>query len=54
VKLSITPFAISIALCILLGGTFIQRYQSYFLPVIMLLSVSAAYGMFKLGMLDKK
>ena len=54
VKLSMTPFAVSISLCIVLGGAFIQRYQSYFLPVIMLLSMGAAYGMFKAGMLDKK
>ncbi|MDR1579354.1 MAG: hypothetical protein LBS35_03275 [Synergistaceae bacterium] len=54
VKLSVTPFAISILLCIFLGGAFVQRYQSYFLPGVMLLSVLAAYGMFKSGMLDKK
>jgi hypothetical protein len=53
VKLSVTPFVISIALCIALGGAFVQRYQSYFLPVVMLLSVGAAYVMFKLGMVGR-
>ena len=54
VKISITPFAVAIGLCLCLGGAFVQRYQSYFLPVIMSLSVAAAYYMFKNGMLEKK
>jgi hypothetical protein len=53
VKLSVAPFAVSIALCVALGGGFVQRYQSYFLPVVMLLSVLAAYKMYKSGMLAK-
>jgi hypothetical protein len=53
-KVSITPFAISIALCLSLGGAFVQRYQSYFLPLIMLASVGAAYHMYKRGMLALK
>jgi hypothetical protein len=53
-KLSVTPFAVSIALCLFLGGTFVQRYQSYFLPVVMLLSVLASYGMFKSGLLGDR
>ena len=47
VKLALTPFAVSIALCLALGGAFVQRYQSYFLPVVMGLSVLAAYAMYK-------
>ncbi|MDR1917340.1 MAG: hypothetical protein LBQ58_12320 [Synergistaceae bacterium] len=54
VKLSIAPFTVSIALCVFLGGAFVQRYQSYFLPLIMSLSVLASYCMFKSGMMDKK
>jgi hypothetical protein len=49
VKLSVTPFAISIALCVALGGPFVQRYQSYFLPVVMIASVLAGYAMYKSG-----
>ncbi|MDR1483066.1 MAG: hypothetical protein LBI74_10620 [Synergistaceae bacterium] len=52
IKLSVTPFAVSIVLCVTLGGGFVQRYQSYFLPVVMLMSVLAAYMMYKSGMLD--
>ena len=47
VKLALTPFAVSITLCLALGGAFVQRYQSYFLPVVMALSVLAAYMMYK-------
>jgi hypothetical protein len=54
VKLSVTPFAVSISLCVFLGGPFVQRYQSYCLPVIMLLSATVSYYMFKSGMLGKK
>lgn len=54
VKISVTPFAISILLCIFLGGAFVQRYQSYFLPLIMICSVAAAYVMYKKGMLAPK
>ncbi|MDR1379666.1 MAG: hypothetical protein LBJ36_11550 [Synergistaceae bacterium] len=54
VKLSVTPFAISIALCVFLGSAVVQRNQSYLLPCVMSLSVLAAYGMFKAGMLNKK
>ena len=54
VKLSVTPFAISIALCLAFGWATVQRYQSYFLPVVMLISVFAAYAMYKAGILDKK
>ena len=54
VKISIAPFAIAIGLCLALGGAFVQRYQSYFLPVIMSLSVAVAYYMYKNGMLEKK
>jgi hypothetical protein len=54
VKLSVAPFAASIALCLSLGGAFVQRYQSYFLPLVMLLSVLAAYCMYKRGMLGMK
>jgi hypothetical protein len=45
VRLSITPFAVAIVLCLVYGGAFVQRYQSYLLPVIMLLSAGAAYAM---------
>ena len=54
VKVSVTPFALSIALCLALGGGFVQRYQSYFLPLIMLASVGAAYYMYRGRMLDLK
>ena len=54
VKLAVTPFAVSIALCLYLGGGYVQRYQSYILPVVMILSVLAAYVMYKAGLLDKK
>jgi hypothetical protein len=50
VKLSVAPFAISVALCLLLGGAFVQRYQSYFLPVVMIASVLAAYAMYRADM----
>jgi hypothetical protein len=50
VKLSVAPFAISAALCLLLGGAFVQRYQSYFLPLVMIASVLAAYAMYKSDM----
>jgi hypothetical protein len=50
-KIAATPFVIAIALSLYLGGQFVQRYQSYFLPVIMSLSVLAAYVMYKKGMI---
>ncbi|MDR1514604.1 MAG: hypothetical protein LBS45_02835 [Synergistaceae bacterium] len=53
-KVSVVPFALSIALCLALGGKFVQRYGSYFLPLIMLASVFAAYCMYKRGMLAMK
>jgi hypothetical protein len=54
VKVSVVPFALSIALCFALGGGYVQRYQSYFLPLIMAASVFAAYCMYKRGMLALK
>ncbi|MDR1019385.1 MAG: hypothetical protein LBL73_01395 [Synergistaceae bacterium] len=54
VKVSVVPFALSIALCFALGGGYVQRYQSYFLPLIMVASVFAAYCMYKRGMLALK
>lgn len=54
VKISVTPFVLTIGLCLVLGGAFVQRYQSYFLPFVMIISVLAAYWMYKRGMLGKK
>lgn len=53
-KIAAVPLIISLALSIIMGVAFVQRYQSYFLPVIMLISVLASYVMHKKGMLDKK
>jgi len=53
-KVSITPVAISIIISIILGPAVVQRKQSYLLPVIMMLSVLAAYFMHKNKMLEKK
>jgi hypothetical protein len=47
VKISVAPFLISIVLCLVMGGAFVQKYQSYFLPVVMIFSVLAAYIMYK-------
>jgi hypothetical protein len=47
VKISVAPFLISIVLCLVMGGAFVQKYQSYFLPVIMIFSVLAAYIIYK-------
>ncbi|MDR0617122.1 MAG: hypothetical protein LBG29_09975 [Synergistaceae bacterium] len=54
VKISVMPFALSIALCLVFGGAFVQRYQSYFLPLIMFASVLASYCMYKRGMFGMK
>jgi hypothetical protein len=54
VKVSVAPFALSIALCLVLGGGFVQRYQSYFLPFVMIASVFAAFWMYRRGMLAMK
>jgi hypothetical protein len=51
VKLSFVPFIAAAALCLVFGGAYVQRYQSYFLPLIMILSVFAAYAMYKKGAL---
>ena len=53
-KIAATPIVISLILCIVVGSKVVQRYQSYFLPVLMTLSVLAAYLMYKKGMLEKK
>lgn len=53
-KIAVVPLIISLALSIIMGVAFVQRYQSYFLPVIMIISVLASYVMHKKGMLDKK
>jgi len=53
-KLALTPFTVSIILCLILGAAFVQRYQSYFLPLIMVISVAAAYILYKKGMLSQK
>jgi hypothetical protein len=50
-RISVTPFLVAVALCFAFGGAFVQRYQSYFLPVVMALSVLAAYMMYKKGMI---
>jgi hypothetical protein len=50
-KIAATPFVIAVALCFAIGGDTVQRYQSYFLPVIMLMSVMVAYCMYKQGMI---
>lgn len=48
-KIAATPLIVSIALAIIIGPTVVQRYQSYILPCVMLLSVLAAYIMYKKG-----
>lgn len=53
-KISITPLVLALALCFVLGPTKVQRYQSYWLPVIMLSSVAASYVMYKKGIIGKK
>ncbi|MDR0653994.1 MAG: hypothetical protein LBG12_11925 [Synergistaceae bacterium] len=42
-KISATPIAVSILLCLTLGPTVVQRRQSYIMPCVMLLAVAAAY-----------
>jgi hypothetical protein len=54
VKVSVAPFALSIALCLALGDGFVRRYNSYFLPLVMIVSVLAAYSMYRRGMLALK
>jgi hypothetical protein len=47
-KIAITPFALAVTLCLCFGYKTVQRYQSYFLPVVMIASVLAAYWMYKM------
>jgi len=53
-KLSITPFVISIALCLILGAPTVSRYLSFLLIPVICLSVLGAYFMYKKGMLAQK
>ncbi len=50
-KIAAAPLIVSIALAFIIGPTVVQRYQSYILPCIMILSVLAAYAMHKKGAL---
>jgi len=47
IRIAITPFITAAALCLILGGEVVQRIQSYLLPVVMALSVLAAYWIYK-------
>ncbi|MDR2174790.1 MAG: hypothetical protein LBO82_02485 [Synergistaceae bacterium] len=47
IKLSVTPIAVSLILCLALGPTTVQRNQSYIMPCVMLLSVAVAYVVHK-------
>ena len=53
-KISAAPILVAFTLCMLLGPMGVQRKQSYLLPVVMGLSVLAAYLMHKKGMFDTK
>ncbi|MCL2007818.1 MAG: hypothetical protein FWG77_06990 [Treponema sp.] len=53
-KIALAPFFVSIILCLILGVWFVQRYQSFLLPGIMIISLAAAYGMYRKGMLSVK
>ena len=51
VRIAVTPFIATAVLCLVLGGKVVQRVQSFLLPVVMALSVLAAYWMYKKNMI---
>jgi len=53
-KLAASPVIISIVLCLIFGARTVSRYQSYFLPVIMISSVVAARVLYMKGFLPQK
>lgn len=54
VRMALVPLGLSMILCFALGVGFVQRYQSYIMPVVMLSSVAAAWIMHKKGILQGK
>jgi len=53
-KLSITPFVVSVALCLIFGSATVSRYVSFLLIPVICLSVLGAYVMYKKGWLAQK
>ena len=53
-KVSVAPILVAFALCMIMGPLAVQRKQSYLLPVVMGLSVLAAYAMHKKGLFGTK
>jgi hypothetical protein len=53
-KLCVVPFVVSIAICLIMGVAFVQRYTSFLLIPVIFISALAAYFMYKRGMFAKK